>query len=72
MTAHPYAFLTGETAGPAWSLRAIRAALVVRQDREAFDAGLKAALDELKVSFDLGVLSDFVRRRLRCRRARRH
>jgi hypothetical protein len=47
---------------PAKSLRAIRAALVVRQDREAFDAGLKAVLDEVRVNLDLGVLNDFVHR----------
>ena len=41
MTAQPHDFLTGDTPDPAKSLRAIRAALVVRQDREAFDAGLK-------------------------------
>jgi hypothetical protein len=43
-------------------LRAIRAALVVRRDREAFDAGLKAVLDEVRVNLDLGVLNDFVHR----------
>lgn len=43
-------------------LRAIRAALVVRQDREAFDAGLRAVLDEVRVNLDLGVLNDFVHR----------
>jgi hypothetical protein len=47
---------------PAKSLRAIRAALVVPQDREAFDAGLKAILDEVRVNLDLGVLNDFVHR----------
>ncbi len=47
---------------PAKSLRAIRAALVVRQDREAFDADLKVALDEVRVNLDLGVLNDFVHR----------
>jgi hypothetical protein len=50
------------TPDPAKSLRAIRAALVVRQDREAFDAGLKAALDEVRVDLDLGVLNDFAYR----------
>ncbi|WP_211264361.1 DUF6247 family protein [Streptosporangium amethystogenes] len=38
---------------PEKNLRAIRAALVVPQDREAFDAGLKAVLDEIRVSLDL-------------------
>lgn len=35
---------------------------MVRQDREAFDAGLKAVLDEVWVNLDLGVLNDFVHR----------
>jgi hypothetical protein len=60
VTAQPHDFLSGGTPGPAKSLRAIRAALVVRQDREAFDAGLKAVLDEVRVNLDLGVLNDFV------------
>ena len=62
MTAQPHDFLPGEAPGPAKSLRAIRAALVVRQDREAFDAGLRAVLDEVRVNLDLGVLNDFVHR----------
>lgn len=62
MTAKPHDFLSGGTPGPAKSLRAIRAALVVRQDREAFDAGLRAALDEARVNLDLGVLNDFAHR----------
>jgi hypothetical protein len=62
MTAQPNDFLPGGTPDPAKSLRAIRAALVVRQDREAFDAGLKAVLDEVRVNLDLGVLNDFVHR----------
>lgn len=62
MTAQPHGFVLGEVPDPAKSLRAIRAALVVRQDREAFDAGLKAVLDEVRVSLDLGVLNDFVHR----------
>jgi hypothetical protein len=62
MTAQPHDFLPGATPDPAKSLRAIRAALVVHQDREAFDAGLKAALDEVRVNLDLGVLNDFVHR----------
>jgi hypothetical protein len=52
----------GSAPEPAKSLRAIRAALVVPQDREAFDAGLKAVLDEVRVNLDLGVLNDFVHR----------
>lgn len=62
MTAQPHDFLPGGTPGPARSLRAIRAALVVPQDGEAFDAGLKAVLDEVRVNLDLGVLNDFVHR----------
>jgi hypothetical protein len=54
--------MCGGADDPAKSLRAIRAALVVRQDREAFDAGLKAVLDEVRVNLDLGVLNDFVHR----------
>jgi hypothetical protein len=45
MTAQPHDVLPGGAPDPAKSLRAIRAALVIRQDREAFDAGLKAVLD---------------------------
>ena len=62
MTAQPHGFAPGEKPDPGKSLRAIRAALVVRQDREAFDAGLKAVLDEVRVNLDLGVLNDFVHR----------
>lgn len=40
-------------------LRAIRAALTVSQDREAFDAGLTAVLEEVRVTSDLGALHDF-------------
>jgi hypothetical protein len=62
MTAQPHDILPGAGSDPAKSLRAIRAALVVRQDRDAFDAGLKAVLDEVRVNLDLGALSDFVHR----------
>jgi Family of unknown function (DUF6247) len=62
MTAQPYDVFPGASSDPAKSLRAIRGALVVRQDREAFDAGLKAVLDEVRVNLDLGVLSEFVHR----------
>ena len=41
MSAQTYDSIPGGAPDPAKSLRAIRAALVVRQDREAFDAGLK-------------------------------
>lgn len=47
---------------PGKNLRAIRAALVVAQDREAFDAGLRSVLDEVRVSLDLGLLNSFVHR----------
>lgn len=47
---------------PAKNLRAIRTALVVPQDREAFDAGLTAVLDEVRVSLDLSALNTFVHR----------
>ena len=62
MSAQTHDLVPGEAPDPAKSLRAIRAALVVRQDREAFDAGLKAVLDEVRVNLDLGVLNDFVHR----------
>lgn len=62
MTAEPHDILSEGTSGPAKSLRAIRAALVVRQDREAFDAGLKAVLDEVRVNLDVSALNDFVHR----------
>lgn len=60
MTAQPQDYPAGGASLPEKSLRAIRSALVVPQDREAFDAGLKAVLDEVRVSLDLGVLNDFV------------
>jgi Family of unknown function (DUF6247) len=62
MSAQPHDVVPGVMPEPAKSLRAIRTALVVRQDREAFDAGLKAVLDEVRVNLDLGVLNDFVHR----------
>ncbi|WP_396454330.1 DUF6247 family protein [Actinomadura sp.] len=60
MTAQPQDYPAGGTPVPEKSLRTIRAALVVPQDRDAFDAGLKAVLDEVRVSLDLGALNDFV------------
>ncbi|MEV4160089.1 DUF6247 family protein [Nonomuraea dietziae] len=36
--------------------------MVVPQDREAFDAGLNAVLDEVRVSLDLGALNAFAHR----------
>ena len=62
MTAQPHDYAPGGASDPAKSLRAIRAALVVPQDRDAFDTGLKAVLDEVRVNLDLGVLHDFVHR----------
>ncbi|GAA0364994.1 DUF6247 family protein [Actinoallomurus spadix] len=62
MTAQSHDPVPAGAPDPAKTLRAIRAALVVPQDREAFDAGLKAVLDEVRVNLDLGVLSDFVHR----------
>jgi hypothetical protein len=62
MTAQPHDFVPGAAPDLVKSLRAIRAALVVPQDREAFDAGLKTVLDEVRVSLDLAVLNDFVHR----------
>lgn len=62
MTAQPHDFVPGETPLPEKNLRAIRAALVIPQDREAFDAGLKAVLDEVRVSLDLSALNAFVHR----------
>jgi hypothetical protein len=62
MTAQPHDFVSGSASEPTKNLRAIRAALVVPQDREAFDAGLKAVLDEVRTSLDLGALNDFVHR----------
>lgn len=62
MTAQPQDYPAGGAPLPEKSLRAIRTALVVPQDREAFDAGLKSVLDEVRVSLDLGALTDFVHR----------
>lgn len=62
MTAQPHDFVPGSAPEPAKSLRTIRAALVVPEDRDAFDAGLKAVLDEVRVNLDLGALNDFVHR----------
>jgi|SRR5579859_2575013 len=62
MAVQPHDFVPEAAPDPAKSLRAIRAALVVRQDREAFDAGLKAVLDEVRVNLDLAALNNFVHR----------
>jgi hypothetical protein len=62
MTAHPQDFAGAGAAMPDKNLRAIRAALVVSEDRDAFDAGLRAVLDEVRVGLDLGALNAFVHR----------
>ncbi|SEG70375.1 hypothetical protein SAMN04489712_109165 [Thermomonospora echinospora] len=62
MTSRPQDIALGRTPEPDKSLGAIRAALVVSEDREAFDAGLRAVLDEVRVGLDLGMLNDFVHR----------
>jgi hypothetical protein len=62
MTAQPYDVMPTEPSWPEKNLRAIRAALVAPQDREAFDAGLKTVLDEVRVSLDLAALNTFVHR----------
>jgi hypothetical protein len=62
MTAQPQDFDHGSVAMPGKNLRSIRAALIVPQDREAFDTGLRAVLDEVRVSLDLGALNDFMHR----------
>jgi hypothetical protein len=62
MTAQPHDFTPGSVAMPEKNLRSIRAALVIPQDRESFDTGLRAVLDEVRVSLDLGALNDFVHR----------
>lgn len=62
MTAQPYEPATVNAPVPDKNLRAIRAALTIQQDRQAFDSGLKAVLDEVRVSLDLAVLNEFVHR----------
>ncbi|WP_189236986.1 DUF6247 family protein [Planomonospora parontospora] len=62
MTAQPQDLPASVPPAPEKSLRAIRTALVTPQDREAFDAGLRAVLDEVRVSLDLSVLNAFVHR----------
>ncbi|MBO2446877.1 hypothetical protein J4573_07225 [Actinomadura barringtoniae] len=47
---------------PEKNLRDIRAALVVHEDLEAFDAGLKAVLDKVRVSLDISPYNDFLHR----------
>ncbi|GII85244.1 hypothetical protein Ssi03_32340 [Sphaerisporangium siamense] len=62
MTAQPQDFTPSGSPIPERNLRAIRAALIVPQDRTAFDSGLKTVLDEVRVTLDLGALNDFVHR----------
>lgn len=62
MSAQPHDFGEVPAHTPDKNLRAIRAALTVPQDRQAFDAELKAILEELRVSLDLSVLTEFVHR----------
>jgi hypothetical protein len=58
MTAQPQEFPTATI--PDRTLRAIRSALVVPQDRESFDEGLRMALAEVRVSLDLAKLNEFI------------
>jgi hypothetical protein len=62
MTAQPQDFPASIPSAPEKNLRVIRAALITSQDREAFDAGLRAVLDEVRVSLDLSALNAFVHR----------
>lgn len=62
MSAQPHDFRDVPAHIPEKNLRAIRAALTVPEDREAFDAELQATLNEVRVSLDLSVLTDFVHR----------
>ncbi|WP_449062705.1 DUF6247 family protein [Planomonospora algeriensis] len=62
MTAQPQDFPASIPPAPEKNLRAIRAALVMSQDRDAFDAGLRAVLDEVRVGLDLSALNAFVHR----------
>jgi hypothetical protein len=62
MTVRPHDVLPTAPSWPEKNLQAIRAALVAPQDREAFDAGLKTVLDEVRVSLDLAALHAFVHR----------
>ncbi|PZG47584.1 hypothetical protein C1I98_13165 [Spongiactinospora gelatinilytica] len=59
MSAQPYDFRpTGLL--PEKSLRAIRAALTVPQDLEAFDSGLRVVLAEVRVQLDAARLAAFI------------
>lgn len=62
MSAQSHDLAASSASLPEKNLQSIRAALVVPQDREAFDAGLAAVLDEVRVSLDLGALNSFVHR----------
>lgn len=58
MTAQPHE--SPAVTMPDKTLRAIRGALIVSQDREGFDEGLRVALAEVRVSLDLAKLNDFI------------
>lgn len=60
MSAEPIHSAAAGDAAPGENLRAIRAALTVPEDREAFDAGLERVLDEVRADLDLGPLMEFV------------
>ncbi|WP_406318481.1 DUF6247 family protein [Streptosporangium sp. NBC_01639] len=60
MTAQPHETSDTGASLPDKSLRSIRAALTLPQDRAAFDTGLRLALDEVRISLDLGKLTEFV------------
>jgi hypothetical protein len=62
LIAQPHDVPPGDAPRPERNLRAIRAALIVPQDRDAFDSGLKAVLDEVRVTLDLRALNDFIHR----------
>jgi hypothetical protein len=59
MSAQPH-YVPAAAPLPDKSLRAIRAALVVPQDRDAFDSGLDLALKEVRATLDLAKLNEFV------------
>ncbi|MFD1535813.1 DUF6247 family protein [Nonomuraea guangzhouensis] len=60
MTAQPHEPTSASAPVLDKSLRSIRVALTVPQDREAFDAGLRMALDEVRATLDLSKLNEFI------------
>ncbi|WP_336217073.1 DUF6247 family protein [Nonomuraea sp. LPB2021202275-12-8] len=60
MTAQPHEPTSVSTPVLDKSLRSIREALTLPQDREAFDAGLRMALDEVRATLDLAKLNEFL------------